>query len=316
MTLIYGAELFLIENKIKKIKQQYKTEDIVSLKNKDLDLNEIINLISSKSILSSSRCIIMYNLDVLNQKKIKKEDEQLLSKFLKILQNEKEDQLIIVHENAKIQENTFTDELFKIPELQVIYTETIDSKILPNEIIKYIQNKGGQISYLDVLFLIEKLPDNLGLIIQEVNKLLLINKKINRASIEEAISDYAIVTNFSLINAIQSGDFHTIYKEYKNKINSGETIIQLVSQISWSLIFAHQIYSLKKLNMSNKEIASFLKVHEYRIKLALDQITKYGIKKIRKIIKNLADLDYKLKSSSLDEVELFEYFLINNFIFD
>ncbi|RIV16935.1 DNA polymerase III subunit delta [Mycoplasmopsis gallopavonis] len=312
MKLFYGEETFLIENKVKKLKSKYSAEQIVFL-DENSTISDLVDAISSQNILGLARLILIKNFSLFKTKKLTKQEMKYANELLVALSYNELDEIVFIWETSKFVNNHFTEMLQRNSKLEVIYTEKINNKDLPNEIIRYVASKGNKISYLDAMYLLQKLPDNLALILQEVDKLILLNQPFSKTLIDENLSKYAVNTAFDFVNAIQEWNFQKIINTYKNHLYAGETTIQLLSQISWSFVLANQVYYLLQLQMSTKEVANFLKVNEYRVKIAQKQIQKYGIQKIQKIILNLEQLDRDLKSLNFDGIEIFEHFLINNF---
>ena len=57
------------------------------------------------------------------------------------------------------------------------------------------------------------------------------------------------------------------------------------------------------------EIAKQLKVHPYRVKLALSAVSRYSLDNLLKKMVVIRDMDYELKSTYLDSEALFEVFI-------
>ncbi|MGW6106074.1 DNA polymerase III subunit delta, partial [Bacillus subtilis] len=59
-----------------------------------------------------------------------------------------------------------------------------------------------------------------------------------------------------------------------------------------------------------KQIASNLKVHPFRVKLAMDQARLFSEEELRSIIEQLAVMDYEMKTGKKDKQLLLELFLL------
>ncbi|MCY8818626.1 DNA polymerase III subunit delta, partial [Bacillus atrophaeus] len=59
-----------------------------------------------------------------------------------------------------------------------------------------------------------------------------------------------------------------------------------------------------------KQIAANLKVHPFRVKLAMDQARLFSEAELRHIIESLAVMDYEMKTGKKDKQLLLELFLL------
>ena len=73
----------------------------------------------------------------------------------------------------------------------------------------------------------------------------------------------------------------------------------------------YQVKVLSQDGMSEKEIASFLEIHPYRVKLAKEKSYSYSFADLRNNLKKLAEIDYQIKSGKSYGNLNFEMFLLN-----
>ena len=85
--------------------------------------------------------------------------------------------------------------------------------------------------------------------------------------------------------------------------------IALIALLSTQFRLMLQAVVLKKENKSEQEIASFLDVHPYRIKLALKNAVNYTLNDVKNILVELSTLDSKIKNGQYDRYVDFELFL-------
>lgn len=62
---------------------------------------------------------------------------------------------------------------------------------------------------------------------------------------------------------------------------------------------------------NESEIADIMKIHPYRVKLALENRRRISLDAIMQEIENLYQLDLAIKSSKVDRFYAFEMFLLN-----
>ncbi|MGL5204970.1 MAG: DNA polymerase III subunit delta, partial [Metamycoplasmataceae bacterium] len=193
---------------------------------------------------------------------------------------------------------------------KVLEIKKYDNKEISSIIQKIVASKGGTILNINAILLSIKLPNDLNLIVREIDKLLLENKEITKEMIKNSISKYNSNNIFEFINSFQESDASGLFRAYKERIDNGDSIVTLMSQLSNALILCSNIYSYKASNMRIEEIADQLKIHIYRVKKANELLKTMGIEKIKKIIQMLSDLDSNIKTGKIDESIGFEKLLL------
>lgn len=57
-------------------------------------------------------------------------------------------------------------------------------------------------------------------------------------------------------------------------------------------------------------IADTLKVHPYRVKLALQQVRRFELSRLERLYDELVENDYRMKTSKMDKELLFQLFIL------
>lgn len=97
----------------------------------------------------------------------------------------------------------------------------------------------------------------------------------------------------------------------KDLIQMKEEPIKLLALISGQYRLFYQTKIMAQKGYSEAQMAKQLKVHPYRIKLAMQKVRKYELSTLLNIIDQCATADYELKSSYLDKVLILELFILN-----
>ncbi|MNJ75768.1 DNA polymerase III subunit delta [compost metagenome] len=71
-----------------------------------------------------------------------------------------------------------------------------------------------------------------------------------------------------------------------------------------------QVKELGRQSYSQQQMASQLGLHPYAVKIAGDQARRFDTAKLREVLSELAQLDYKMKSGGIDKVLGLELFLL------
>ncbi|WP_025755525.1 DNA polymerase III subunit delta [Mycoplasmopsis cricetuli] len=310
MILIYGEENYFIDLKINELKEKYSSENIVFF-NEKTSFEEVTNYFYSNSLFDKKKLLIWENPEILidkkSEKKYKKELLQLVNSIDDLTLNE----IVFVVRNNNFHQNVLTK---KLNELNKIYeAKKISKTNIFKEILKYLKSKNILIEHSDLIYLIEILPDNLTIIMQEIDKLIIETKIITRDIIDKSIGSYMLNDTFSFVNSFESGNLNEIFTFYKQRKYEGDEISFLISQMSSMFVLSNNIAKLSNLNWDFKKIALFLNVHEFRLKKAFKILHLYGENKIEEIILKLEKIDFQIKSTDINQEALFETFLIENF---
>lgn len=304
MYFIYGDESYLIEKKVQEIIKQNNLAKVISFNN-DIKLGEIINQISSFSLFDSSRLLIFRDLSYFQINK--NEEAEALIKSLRF----KPSSTTIIFTSSKINEKSptiFTKYLLE--NVQTFKFDNLSDKEILNITKQEIIKHGATISDVDLFYFLSKIPNSLTIIINEIEKLVVLDKNISRTNIDESIQKYSVGSAFDFINSFNSGNTEMLFKSYYEKISHGETIQNLIGQITNVLELCSRIYSLKQSKHTDKEIEQILGKHSFVIKKNLEFLNFIGYKKICNYLNMISEIDTKIKSGLLDEKIGFERFLL------
>ncbi|WP_435130610.1 DNA polymerase III subunit delta [Mycoplasma sp. 6243] len=310
MHFIIGDEEFFINREINKIKEKFLDENIFTYR-ENYNLLEILDEISSENLFEQPKLFIVYNLNLLTATKTSEKDKEIIEYFKKVFMRQNKNALILVLNQIKYARNNLTD--FILSAFKVIELHKINKYEIRTQIGNFIRSKGTKISQSNLIYLLEKLPENLFIIQNEVEKMTSYTDNLTKDIIDDFISDYKLNNQFAFINSIESKDVGKIYQKYLERSSEGDNEITLMSQIFSIFSLADRVYNLKELEYTDYDIMQQTKLQDWRYKKILQVIKLYGIKKIHNILINLAELDIQLKSSEVPSNVLFEIFLITNF---
>ncbi|MBD5423455.1 MAG: DNA polymerase III subunit delta [Mycoplasma sp.] len=309
MFYFYGNEDYLIDKEIEEVIKNNENF-LVKKFNSSVEYVDLINQISSLNLFDQSKILIFKNCPFL----IKSTEKEQLS-IIDALKC-KLPSTIVIFTSEKINEKSNKNEIIKFLKNNAI--KCIEFNELNNkQVVAYVQDKiaslNASISNTDLNYLLSKIPNKLSLIIKEIEKLVLLDKNISKSNIDDLIQKYDTTTAFDFINAFQEQDIEAVFKIYYEKLNYGESILTFINQIANLLETCSQVYSLRKLNLSIKEIENELKKHSFVIKKSIEFLNNVGYKKVKEYLELISDIDVKIKSGFLDEKIAFERFLLEIF---
>ncbi|EIE40743.1 DNA polymerase III subunit delta [Mycoplasmopsis canis] len=310
MKFIYGPEKFFINKNINKIKNEFPDESIVIFESNS-DLNEIIESISTKSLFDQKKLIILNNIEILNASKLTKKEESIIKKLIYVLSNEKDNEIVFVNETNKLSSNLLID--FLINNSVNIECKKMEKKDLINQLTILVQEKNVKFSYTNINVFLEKMPNDLQIIMNEFNNLVSNYNEITFEIIEDIISKYAKNDVFSFLASIETYDLKHIYSKYLERVSEGDDPLILIGQLGSIFNDCIAYYYMSKLGMNNVEISKKLKQPDWKVKKISGILRNLSFSKIKKITKELAKIDIQTKTTGVESNELFEMFLIKNF---
>ncbi len=117
---------------------------------------------------------------------------------------------------------------------------------------------------------------------------------------------------FSLAQYVIQGQTEKALRLYQDLLTNGEELIKLngilISQIRLYL----QVKILVSKHRRKEEIASLLKVHPYRVKLAMGEVGRLSLPYLARLYDDLINQDFSMKQSQMDKELGFEFFLLKN----
>ena len=194
----------------------------------------------------------------------------------------------------------------------VIHKESIDEKDLPKFVIKEFLNNGYKIDYKTASYFVDYVGKNVDILLSEINKMIIYKDTDKEIFIEDIlnISSKGFNDNvFDLSDAIMKKDFKKIFSCYNDLMILKEEPIKIIALLASQFTLVYQSKLLSKEGFMSKDIASTLKVHPYRVKLALE--TNYPDFELKDILKKLHNLDYEIKTGKVDKIVGLENFLLH-----
>ncbi|MEG2708962.1 MAG: DNA polymerase III subunit delta, partial [Vagococcus sp.] len=98
----------------------------------------------------------------------------------------------------------------------------------------------------------------------------------------------------------------------QNLVVAGEETIKVISILIGQIRLLLQVKLLLEMNYQQSNITDALKIHPYRVKLAVQQSRTLDKKILGEMFNELIDLDYNIKTGQVEKELGFELFLLKN----
>lgn len=303
--LIKSSSKTLIDKKIDELIKKHGFID-AEVNIYDLDESSITSLIEDAdtiSFLTSNKVIIGKNL---TQNSFTEKDINTLNKYL----NNPNNDVILIFTATNI------DTRKKAVKETVSKLTTINIETTPKDIIKDLF-KGYDLEYRVINLLEEYYSDDLERLVSECQKLKLAfidTKKISYKDAKELLVKPLNKRDnlaFDLVREIALKDKRKAINIYNELLDYNVESYSLIGLLESQYRLLYQVKILNKKNISYNDIAKELEVHPFRVKKTLELIGFYTLKEIRKIIKNLADIDFKIKSGIYENNIIIDLLILN-----
>lgn len=302
--LVYD-NYYLFQEKLKDIIISTKFEN-ASITNYDLEEEDLYNALldlDTYSFLTEQKVIIIKNINLL-------EDNQDTKHLLKYLDNPNNDNLLILTTTKFNATKKINKELKK--KTNYIKLETDLNKEIKN-ILQGYEVEAGVITKL-----IEYSNNNIDIIKSECDKLKQYKfdtKKITKEDVETIVIKHIGESTqivFDLIKDIAIKDKKRAIIKYEKLKKYNVDDIALIGLLESQLRLMIQIIMFSEKNYTNKDIAATLNIHPYRIEKTKELLRYSNKKDVCNMIKNLSNIDYKIKSGQIDNKDAIFMYIINN----
>ena len=303
--LIETADAKTKELRIKELigNSNFKSYDINAYDlSEDISFSKVMESIDTYNLLSDNKVIIVENIELLKDDKTREE----LSKYL---DNTKDDILLIMT-TKKI------DNKLKIFKLLRSKVTVLNDEIDPFHYIKD-NLEGYKMSDSEISLLIKYKNKDITAIDNELAKLKaykLDNKEITREDIENIVvkaKEEEEQLFFSLVDSIITKNKKIALEDLNKLKEQSIDPFSIIALLDNQLRILLETYILREEGKKEKEITDILKIHPYRVKLALNNSYNYNRREIEETIRDLAQLDYNIKSGKEDKSLALDMFIIN-----
>lgn len=307
--LLYGVEQFLIDKKIKEIKDKHNIDNL-NIVNYDLNINPIDEVLEDcmiPSMFSDKKFILVTNSVIFTG--TKSSIEHNLDNLINYLNHNNPDTILVFEVNSdKLDERK---KIVKTIKDKHTVVELNSNNI--NQIVKEMF-KNYQINNEVLNLFINRVGHNLDILEQEANKIMIYKDNdlvITKDDILNLTTKNIDADIFKLVNAIIENNKEVAIEIYNEMLLLNEEPIKIIVTLANQLRIIYQVKELYKKGYTEKDITGILKIHPYRIKLALQNSYKYDSKQLLKYLYQLANLDIDIKSGLADKKVAFELFILS-----
>ncbi len=298
----------LLKDKINELTKDIDKENITYF---DMTIDSIENILEEcnyNSLFNIKKAIIVYNTTIFNTKY---EYKDILEKVEKYLNNPNINTILIfVADSISLRKKCVKiikekNNLFEI--------ETPVDKELENYIRKYLENNNFKIENNALKKIINNLNNNYDFILNELDKIMIVktDNLINVNDIDCYTTKLEENNIFDFVDSVIKKDNKKMFDYLKTYVKNKEEPSILFASIASQYRLIYCVKNLHKNGQSEKEIADNLKIHPYRVKLALENSYNYTNQELEEKLLYIGKLDEKIKLGIIENYKALKLFLIS-----
>ena len=315
LQLMYGTNIIRIEDEVKKIAKSYAGDlddfNFTRLNLKETSIETVVEEAQTLPFLTDRKVLVIddaliftankntgsvnHNIDLLLDYLTKKNDDTMIlfTVYTEKLDNRKKLTKVLKEKGKVTEINEMTERELSLYVESVLNQENIE---IHSEALE---------------LLLERTSYKYENVHNELSKLLLYTDgDITLEDVKEVVSISLEQNVFLLTEFILKNEKEKAVQLGRELILQKEEPMKLLHLIIGQFRLFYQVKILNQQGYQEANIAKALKVHPYRVKLALRHVRKFPLENLLSKMMLCRDIDYKFKSSYLDRNTLFELFIL------
>ncbi|MEF2964769.1 DNA polymerase III subunit delta [Paenibacillus sp. M1] len=180
-------------------------------------------------------------------------------------------------------------------------------------VVREVEKRGSRIGREAAEALIAACGVQMSALAVEVDKLCLYAGEggmIDTAVIDQLVARTTEQNVFAMVEHIAGLKLEPALDIFYELLKQREEPIKIAALIARQFRIMLQVKELARQSYSQQQIASQLGLHPYAVKIAGEQARKFEPARLKRILSDLAQLDYQMKSGGIDKVLGLELFLL------
>ncbi|MDO5456908.1 MAG: DNA polymerase III subunit delta [Atopococcus tabaci] len=195
----------------------------------------------------------------------------------------------------------------------IISTEPLEAKDNEKILLNYLSEKGYHMSPKALELFLELTDNDLSKIMNELDKIFIYkgkDKKIEEEDVSALVPRSLNQNIFALNEAVLNQDIKKSLEVYHDLLLQKETPVNLLATMISQFRLFLQVKILRAKGYQQYDIQRTLKVHKYRVYLALKKEKQFSQKALMTALEKLIETDYLIKSGQADPKMQLELFII------
>lgn len=316
--LILGTEKFLQDQVraeiVKKIKLEGEDDlNFLSFDMENASLEEVVAEAETLPFFGDQRLVFVENPYFLTGEKVNNGIEQntdLLTAYLK--EPLESTVLVFFAPYEKLDERKkVTKQLKKTA--TIINVQQLNEKEVRQYLMNTLENSSIKMER-NAIDLFLRLTDlDLSKMMRELQKLILYGQnqqQITVREVEQLVPKTLEHNIFDMTQYILKGKTEQALRLYEDLVMQGEETIKINAILLSQLRLFLQAKFLVKIGYQQANIAETLKIHPYRVKLAMQEVRKFDEQLLVQLFDQLVEMDYQIKTGKIEKELSFQLFVL------
>ncbi|WP_113792890.1 DNA polymerase III subunit delta [Enterococcus hirae] len=316
--LILGTEKYLqdqVRAEIQK-KIQIDSQDDLNFLSFDMgnaSIDEVVAEAETLPFFGDQRLVFVENPYFLTAEKVNNGIEQNTDLLIDYLKEPLESTVLVffapyekLDERKKV-----TKQLKKVA--VTINVQQLNEKEVRQYLLNTLENAPFQMDRKAIDLFLRLTDLDLSKMMRELNKLLLYGQQqelITVKEVEQLVPKTLEHNLFDMTQYILSGKTEQALRLFEDLITQGEETIKINAILLSQIRLFLQTKFLMKIGYQQANIAETLKIHPYRVKLAMQEVRKFDEKILRRLFDDLVEMDYQIKSGKIEKELSFQLFVL------
>lgn len=314
--LLYGSETYLIEDIIQRIMSLALSKEEQEFNLSKFDMNEHpVDLAVEEAytfpFMGGRRVVFLNDAFFFSTQKGTGKVEHDLSKLVSYIEHPAPETIFIIH--APYEKLDERKKLVKSIKKQATVMEArpLEEKELKHWMVEKASEHHVQFDSLAQNKLLTLTGADLMIMASEIKKLAIHageGQIITQENVDDLVARSLEQDIFALVDSVVKANVYEALKIYKDLLKQKEAPLKIMALMVRQFRILYQVKQLTHQGYGEKIIASQLKLHPYVVKLAARQVQRFRDEELLRLIDQLADLDFKIKTGQMNDelgVELF-----------
>lgn len=194
-----------------------------------------------------------------------------------------------------------------------IDVKQLDEKAVRQYLLNTLENSEIKMDRQAIDFFLRLTDLDLSKMMRELQKILLYGQEqevITVKEIEQLVPKTLEHNLFDMTQYILSGRTEQALQLFQDLVTQGEETIKINAILLSQIRLFLQTKFLVKIGYQQVNIAETLKIHPYRVKLAMQEVRKFDEQTLRRLFDELVEMDYEIKSGKIEKELSFQLFVL------
>lgn len=314
--LLYGTEAYFINETIKLITTEALEEEdrefnVVTYDLEEAYLEDVVEDARTLPFFGDRKVILIKSPLFLTAQKEKLEQNiKILEEY--IGEPSPFSILVFVAPYEKLDERKKNTKLLK-KTADVVEANAMQVQDVQKWVVSRAEEAHVYVDNAAVSLLLELVGSNVTMLAKEMDKLTLyvgMGGEITSKLVAELVPKSVEQNVFALTEKVVKKDIAGAMQILDGLFTQQEEPIKLLALLVSQFRLLNQVKELQQRGYGQNQIASHIGVHPYRVKLAMNQTKFFSFEELKRVILELAEADYSMKTGKMDKKLVLEFFLM------